>query len=347
MSSFFPDVSAKNAQADSLLKVRGVVKNYHVSRGFFGQDTRILKALDDVSLDLESGETLGVVGESGCGKSTLAKSIVMLEPPSQGKILFQDRDIYALSGEDLKAYRRQVQLVFQDPYSSLPARMSVGTILAEPLAIHNIGTPKERKAKAAHLLKVLGLDAKDLKRYPHMFSGGQRQRISIARALMLEPRLLIYDEPVSALDVSIQAQILRLLVDLQEELQLTYMIISHDLRVIKYMCTQLAVMYLGRIVEMGQIESIYERPLHPYTEALLRSIPSHQNMERRGQQLSFLQGEVPSPINAPSGCHFHPRCPLRARLNAEEAARCVHERPALGSIDGQHLSACHYAEHLG
>jgi oligopeptide/dipeptide ABC transporter ATP-binding protein len=330
-----------------LLQVRDVVKNYHVSRGFFGQDTRILKALDDVSLDLEAGQTLGVVGESGCGKSTLAKSIVMLEPPSQGKILFRDRDIYALSGEDLKAYRRQVQLVFQDPYSSLPARMSVGTILAEPLSIHNIGTPKERKAKAAHLLKVLGLDAKDLKRYPHMFSGGQRQRISIARALMLEPRLLIYDEPVSALDVSIQAQILRLLVDLQEQLQLTYMIISHDLRVIKYMCTQLAVMYLGRIVEMGQVESIYEQPLHPYTEALLRSIPSHQNMEKRGQQLSFLEGEVPSPINAPSGCHFHPRCPLRAQLDAEEAARCVHERPVLRVIAGKHLSACHYAEQLG
>lgn len=329
-----------------LLEVRGVTKMYQVSSGFFGQNKHPLKALDNVTLQLSEGRTLGVVGESGCGKSTLAKAIVMLEPPTQGSVYFEGHDIYALQGDALKDYRRQAQFIFQDPYSSLPERMSVGTILTEPLAIHGIGTPQKRMERASQLLGLVGLDQKDLKRYPHMFSGGQRQRICIARALALEPRLLICDEPVSALDVSIQAQILRLLTDLQNQLKLTYMIISHDLRVIKYMCDELAVMYLGRVVETGDANGIYQKPLHPYTSALVRSIPSH-DIRRRGTRFSFLQGEVPSPLSAPSGCHFHPRCPLRAQLGAESAARCADETPALRLVAAQHASACHFAEKLG
>jgi len=342
-----PAVAASDVAPAPLLEVRDVHKDYLVSSGFFGQNKQTLHALDGVSLQLAAGKTMGVVGESGCGKSTLAKVIVMLEPPTEGQVLFEGRDIYALRGAELKEYRRQVQFIFQDPYSSLPVRMSVGTILTEPLAIHGIGTPAERVERARQLLALVGLAESDLKRYPHMFSGGQRQRICIARALALEPRLLICDEPVSALDVSIQAQILRLLGDLQQQLKLTYMIISHDLRVIKYMCDELAVMYLGRVVETGDAAEIYRAPLHPYTSALVRSIPSHGDIRRRGNRFSFLQGEVPSPLKAPSGCHFHPRCPLRAQLGPAEARRCSDEVPALRRISPQHATACHFAERMG
>lgn len=347
VDSLVAETAAVASTPVPLLEVRNLKKNYRVTSGFFGQNSHILKALDGVSLRLYAGKTMGVVGESGCGKSTLAKAIVMLEPPTEGTVLYEGKDIYTFTGEELKAYRRQVQFIFQDPYSSLPVRMSVGTILKEPLAIHNIGTPEQREARAKQLLQLVGLSEKDLKRYPHQFSGGQRQRICIARALALEPRLLICDEPVSALDVSIQAQILRLLVDLQNQLGLTYLIISHDLRVIKYMCDELAVMYLGRIVESGDAASIYRQALHPYTAALIRSIPSHADIRQRGERFSFLQGEVPSPLRAPAGCHFHPRCPLRARLSPAEAARCVDEVPQLRPIDGRRFSACHFAEKLG
>ncbi len=346
MAEVLANPPAPGQTTDALLEVRDVYKEYTVSSGFFGTTKQQLRALDGVSLRVTQGTTLGVVGESGCGKSTLAKAVVMLEPPTRGNVYYQGTDIYTLQGEALKDYRRQVQFIFQDPYSSLPVRMSVGTILTEPLAIHNIGTPAQRAERASQLLALVGLDQKDLKRYPHMFSGGQRQRICVARALALEPRLLICDEPVSALDVSIQAQILRLLTDLQNQLRLTYVIISHDLRVIKYMCDQLAVMYLGRVVETGDSAAIYRAPLHPYASALLRSIPSHGDIGRRGSRFSFLQGEVPSPLRAPSGCHFHPRCPLRARLSDIEAKQCDTEAPALRVIAPGHASACHFAEKM-
>jgi oligopeptide/dipeptide ABC transporter ATP-binding protein len=339
--------AAGNRVVAPLLLVQDVQKDYVVTSGMFGHRRQVLHALDGVSVQLERGRTLGVVGESGCGKSTLAKIVVMLEPPNAGQVCFEGQSIFSLAGDQVKTYRRQVQLVFQDPYSSLPARMSIGTVLSEPLTIHGIGTPGARRERAAELLGRVGLSREDLERYPHQFSGGQRQRICIARALMLEPRLLILDEPVSALDVSIQAQILRLIGDLQQQFNLTYLIISHDLRVIKYMCDDLAVMYLGRVVEVGSAEAVYRCPLHPYASALIRSIPSHVSIRERGSRFSFLEGEVPSPLMAPRGCHFHPRCPLRARLSSADAARCVEETPRLRPIGGGHLSACHYAEKMG
>jgi oligopeptide/dipeptide ABC transporter ATP-binding protein len=329
-----------------LLAVQDVQKNYIVSSGMFGQRKQVLRALDGVSLQLQRGRTMGVVGESGCGKSTLAKVIVMLEQPDAGQVWFEGQSFFEFTGEAVKRYRRQVQMVFQDPYSSLPARMSIGTVLCEPLAIHGIGHPSERRQRAAELLERVGLSRADLDRYPHQFSGGQRQRISIARALMLAPRLLILDEPVSALDVSIQAQILRLITDLQQQFDLTYLLISHDLRVIKYMCDDLAVMYLGRFVELGSAEAIYRQPLHPYASALIRSIPSHASIRERGARFSFLEGEVPSPLMAPPGCHFHPRCPLRRQLSQSEAARCVEESPKLRQVYDGHMSACHFAEKM-
>ena len=337
-------VAAQDTSGVPLLVGEEITKEYIVSSGMFGHRKQLLRALDGVSVQLERGRTTGVVGESGCGKSTLAKILVMLETPDAGHIHFEGRDIFGLSGAEVRDYRRQVQLVFQDPYSSLPARMSVGTILVEPLAIHGIGKPAERMERAADMLVRVGLSRDDLRRYPHQFSGGQRQRICIARALMLEPRLLILDEPVSALDVSIQAQILRLITDLQQQLNLTYLLISRDLRVSKYMCDNLAVMYLGRVVEVGPAEAVYAQPLHPYASALIRSIPSHVGRRQRGSRFSFLEGEVPSPLMAPTGCHFHPRCPLRTRLSGAEAARCSEEVPLLRAIEADHMSACHYAE---
>ncbi len=329
-----------------LLDVRNLKKTYVTQSGFLGQHTQTLNALEGVSLCLEEGKTTGVVGESGCGKSTLAKTIVLLEAPTEGQVLYKGKDVHSLRGGDLKAYRRDVQLIFQDPYSSLPARMSVGAILAEPLTIHDIGTAEQRWERALELIELVGLKPTDLQRYPHQFSGGQRQRISIARALALEPHLLICDEPVSALDVSIQAQILRLLVDLQTKLNLTYLIISHDLRVIKYMCDDLVVMYLGRVVEMGESEPIFQRPLHPYTSALIRSIPSHTDARQRASRLHLLEGEVPSPVHAPPGCHFHPRCPLRAQLEPADAQRCATEVPVLRAVGNNRLTACHFAEKI-
>jgi oligopeptide transport system ATP-binding protein len=332
--------------ASPLLSVCELRKEYIVSSGMFQQNKQSLRALDRANLQLSRGRTMGVVGESGCGKTTLAKILVMLETPTEGHVLFEGKDIFSLRGENIKAYRRQVQLVFQDPYSSLPARMSIATVLSEPLAIHGIGSAAERQARAAEMLERVGLSRADLRRYPHQFSGGQRQRICVARALMLEPGLLILDEPVSALDVSIQAQILRLLGDLQQQFNLTFLIISHDLRVIKYMCDELAVMYLGRIVEVGDADEVYRLPLHPYAAALIRSIPSHGEIHERGRRFSFLTGEVPSPLNAPAGCHFHPRCPLRASLSQSDAERCVAEVPVLRQIANRHLSACHFAERM-
>jgi oligopeptide/dipeptide ABC transporter ATP-binding protein len=332
---------------EDLLEVRNVTKDYVVkSRDFVRRQSNLLRALDEVSLNLKAANTLGVVGESGSGKTTLAKIIALLETPTQGEVLFEGRKITSFDQREVKSFRRQVQFVFQDPYSSLPARMSVATLMAEPLAIHGIGTSRERTEKAAELLERVGLDRADLSRYPHNFSGGQRQRISIARALMLQPRLLLCDEPVSALDVSIQAQILKLLLELQQDFSLSYLVISHDLRVVRFLCDDLAVMYLGRIVEQGNARSVFARPAHPYTAALIKSIPPQSVVRNQRVELSHLPGEVPSPLSRPSGCHFHPRCPLRAQLGKEDASRCDHERPALRPVTNGRTSACHFAERL-
>jgi peptide/nickel transport system ATP-binding protein len=320
------------AVGSPLLSLEQVGKTFDV-RGSGSQ--RTLRALSDVSLAVERRQILGIVGESGCGKSTLARVVVLLERPSEGEVRFDGEPVAGLTGANLLAYRRRVQLVFQDPYGALAPRMSVADAIEEPLRIHHVGSPADRKRRVGKLFDLVGLAQNFGSRYPHQLSGGQRQRVNIARALALEPRLLLLDEPVSALDVSVQAQVLNLLRDLHRELDLTYMFISHDLRVVRYLCDTVAVMYLGRIVEQGSAARVFSAPRHPYTLALMRLIPDHTDVSSR--PAAVLRGEVPSPVNQPAGCPFHPRCPM-----AQE--RCRVERPLLRPVGDGHLSACHFAE---
>jgi oligopeptide/dipeptide ABC transporter ATP-binding protein len=293
--------------------------------------------VDDVSIHIGSGETLGLVGESGCGKSTLGKTIVRLIKPTEGRILFDGADLAELSERALKPHRRQVQMIFQDPADSLNSRHSIGNILEEPFVIHGIGDPGERRKRVARLLDVVGLPSSAVERFPFEFSGGQRQRIGIARAIALNPRLVICDEPVSALDVSIQSQILNLLLELQQEMDLSYLFIAHDLAVVKHVSDRIAIMYLGRIVEMGGADEVYERPKHPYTQALISAIPEPVPGGKRERQI--LSGDVPSPIDPPSGCSFHTRCP-------HVQPRCREERPELRDVVArtgeEHTVACHF-----
>lgn len=317
-----------------ILELENVGKTYQL-RGHGPKPS--LRALDDLSLQVPRQEIAGVVGESGCGKSTLAKIIVRLESPTEGVARYDGRDIHALTGADLLAYRRHVQMVFQDPYSALAPRMSIADAIEEPLRIHKAGASEERKQRVADLLDMVGLARSLGARFPHQLSGGQRQRVTIARALALEPDVLLLDEPVSALDVSIQAQVLNLLRSLQAELGLTYLFISHDLRVVNYLCDTVAVMYLGRIVEQGEVTRVFTMPRHPYTLALLQSIPDHSIVEQpRGV---VLKGEVPSPVDIPAGCAFHPRCLLAQDI-------CRNQRPLLREVGGGRLSACHFAEEV-
>jgi oligopeptide/dipeptide ABC transporter ATP-binding protein len=318
-----------------ILEFQGAGKTFEL-RGKGGGGK--LVALADVNLAIEKGQIVGCMGESGCGKSTLARLVVRLEAPTTGHVLFRGDDVHQMKGAELKAYPRNVQLVFQDPYSALAPRMSVRDAIEDPLRIHHIGDASSRKARVAELLDLVGLPAEMANRYPHQLSGGQRQRVNIARALALEPDLLILDEPVSALDVSIQAQVINLLRELHERLGLTYVFISHDLRVVKYLCDVVAVMYLGRIVEYGPTEAVFATPRHPYTAALLQSIPDHRDAAA-GVPWAPLRGEVPNPINTPSGCAFHPRCPMAQPI-------CARDRPQLRSISDGRLSACHFAEHV-
>ncbi len=322
--------SVAPGQAPPLLEARELVKRFPAKDG-----QGVVHAVDGVSLTLAPGETLGIVGESGCGKSTLARLLLRLVEPDSGTLRFDGADFRRLDRGALRARRRDIQLIFQDPYASLDPRMTVGAIIAEPLAIHGIGSRRQRREKVAELLDLVGLDQAAAGRYPHEFSGGQRQRIGIARAVALEPRLIIADEPVSALDLSIQSQILNLLLELKARLRLSYIFISHDLAVVEHVSDRVAVMYLGRIVETADTEALYRAPAHPYTRALISAIPQPDPARRR--ERIVLSGDVPSPEHPPSGCRFHPRCP-------QAMAICSSESPAttnLGEARDPHLVDCH------
>ena len=310
----------------TLVSVRGLVKHFPVE----GSDD-VVRAVDGVSFDIFAGETLGLVGESGCGKSTVGRCVLRLIEPTAGQITFAGQDVLSLDKKRLRQLRREMQIIFQDPYASLNPRMKVGDIIAEPLVIHNIGKAGDRKDEVAGLLKRVGLDPDYMNRYPHEFSGGQRQRIGVARALALNPKLIVADEPVSALDVSVQAQVVNLLQELQEEFKLTYLFISHGLAVVEHISTRVAVMYLGRIVEIADAAELYARPLHPYTQALLSAIPIPDPRQKRKRII--LQGDVPTPINPPSGCRFRTRCPLAIE-------ECAHIDPELREVSPGHHVAC-------
>ncbi len=314
-----------------LVEVKNVKKYFHIRGHFFSREDVLVQAVDGVNLGIHPGETLGLVGESGCGKSTLALLILRLEDSSSGQILFEGQDILRYGPEKMRQLRREMQIIFQDPYSSLDPRKTVESIVGEPLNIHKIGSKKQRKERIVHLLEVVGLRKEHIYRYPHEFSGGQRQRIGIARALALNPKLIIADEPVSALDVSIQAQVLNLLQDLQAEFHLTYLFIAHDLSVVEYISNRVAVMYLGRIVEIAKSDELYCNSKHPYTQALLSANPLPDPTLQR--KIIILEGDVPSPINPPSGCKFHTRC--RQMMNV-----CTTEIPHLKEIEPDHWVAC-------
>ena len=321
------------ANSEILLEVKNLRKYYPVTKGFiFQRQVGAVKAVDDISFFIRKGETLGLVGESGCGKTTTGRVILRLQEPTQGEALFEGRDIFKLRKEELRRLRRDMQIIFQDPYSSLNPRMTVGDIIGEPLEIHNLARGKEKVRRVQELLEVVGLSPYHANRYPHEFSGGQRQRIGIARALAVNPKLIIADEPVSALDVSIQAHVLNLLEELQKEFGLTYLFIAHDLSVVKHISDRIAVMYLGKIVELAATEDLFSTPQHPYTEALLSAVPI-PNPELRRERI-ILPGDVPSPINPPSGCRFHTRC-----LYAEP--RCKVDEPGFLDDGRGHFTACH------
>lgn len=320
----------------SLLEVNDLKMHFPVREGLFLRASKFNRAVDGVNLHVAPGETLGLVGESGCGKSTLGRCITRLYQPTGGEIRFQDQDISHMRNRDLLPLRRDIQMIFQDPLESLNARHTVGEILEEPLIIHKMGNRQERQKRVAELLNQVGLPARSVTRYPFEFSGGQRQRIGIARAIALKPSLIVCDEPVSALDVSIQSQILNLLVELQQELNLAYLFIAHDLAVVKHISDRIAIMYLGRIVESGPGEALYRNPQHPYTQSLISAIPvpdPHQKSQR-----ILLKGDVPSPINPPSGCRFHTRCP-RATQICKEQEPVLTAQPETGGL----VTACHHA----
>ncbi|WP_137151464.1 ABC transporter ATP-binding protein [Devosia sp. FKR38] len=316
-----------------LVSIRDLKKHFTVGRKLFGPKP-VLRAVDGVDLDIRRGETLGLVGESGCGKSTLARTLIRLYEPTTGSMVFDGQDVAHLSERDLVPFRRRVQMIFQDPYASLNGRMTVRDLIAEPLEIARIGTPESRTAKVHELLARVGLHADHANRFAHEFSGGQRQRIGIARAIALEPDLVICDEPISALDVSVQAQVVNMLEDLQDQLGLTYLFITHDLSMVRHISDRIGVMYLGKIVELASNTDLYARPSHPYTRALLASIPVPDPTATR--PADPVRGEIPSAMAVPSGCRFRTRCPMATEL-------CASSEPTLRDIGGGHLAACHYA----
>jgi oligopeptide/dipeptide ABC transporter ATP-binding protein len=324
--------TAPNAPAAPVLEVQDLKKHFVIQKGVLRRSAGHVFAVDGVSFSIARGETLGLVGESGCGKSTVGRAVLRLIEPTDGSIKLDGQDITHISKAELRPYRRQMQIIFQDPFSSLDPRMSAGDIVGEPLRVHRIARGKSRTARVAELFERVGLRKAQMSNYPHQFSGGQRQRIGIARALALSPKLIIADEPVSSLDVSIQAQVLNLLMDLQRELGLAYLFISHNLAVVEHISHRIAVMYLGRIVEYTDKKSLFTTPLHPYTELLLSAVPVPDPSIKRKKRV--LQGDVPSPVNPPAGCHFHTRCPYAVD-------RCKVETPALREIRPGHRAACH------
>ena len=314
-----------------LIEIQNLVKYYPILGGVFLKEVAAVKAVDDVSLTIFKGETLGLVGESGCGKSTLGKTLLKLEEPTSGKILFKGEEIQNYTSDEMRPLRKKMQIIFQDPFSSLNPRKTVGSIIGEPMKIHGMYTGKQRENRVREILETVGLGKEHMRRYPHQFSGGQRQRIGVARALALEPEFIVCDEAVSALDVSIQAQVINLLKDLQETFGFTYLFISHDLHVVEFMSDRVAVMYLGRIVEYAHADTLYATPLHPYTQALLSASPM-PDPDHESRAI-ILQGDVPSPINPPPGCRFHTRCPLRQEM-------CSQTSPELREIHPNHFAAC-------
>jgi oligopeptide transport system ATP-binding protein len=318
-----------------LLQVRDLVKHFPIMRGTLIQrQVGAVKAVDGISFDVFRGETLGLVGESGCGKSTTGRAILQLYRPTSGSVIFEGVDLVRLKGEELRKMRRRMQMIFQDPYASLNPRMTVGQIISEPLIIHGIADGKEAQERAENLLRLVGLNPAYTNRYPHEFSGGQRQRVGVARALALEPAFIVCDEPISALDVSVQAQVVNLLEDLQSQLGLTYLFIAHDLSMVRHISNRIAVMYLGVVVELADRHELYNHPLHPYTQALLSAVPIPDPVIEARRQRIILKGDVPSPINPPSGCRFRTRCPLADTI-------CAEQRPEFREAAPGHWVACH------
>lgn len=319
---------------DTLLEVRNLKKYFPIKGGFLRRTIAEVRAVDDVSFTVKRGETLGLVGESGCGKTTTGRTVLRLERATAGEVIFEGQDVMRASGRTMKALRRDMQIIFQDPYASLDPRITIGESVAEGLVIHGIGTPAERRERVREVLAKVGLSASHMSRFPHEFSGGQRQRIGIARALIMEPKLIVCDEPVSALDVSIQSQVLNLLRSLQREFGLTYLFIAHNLAVVEHISDRVGVMYLGKMVELTTSEELFREPLHPYTKALISAIP-HPNPRAKRERI-VLQGDVPSPINPPSGCRFHPRCWIAKSI-------CKEQEPVFEEKRKGHWVACHFA----
>src|SRR6476620_7266107 len=330
-----PISTTPNGSGDALLKVDNLVMHFPLTRGIiFQRKVGAVQAVDGVSFSVKQGETLGLVGESGCGKSTSGRAILQLYKPTAGQVIFQGKDLTKLDGGEMRKMRRHLQMIFQDPYASLNPRMTVGSIIAEPMQIHNLVSRDQRNRRVQELLETVGLNPYFANRYPHEFSGGQRQRIGVARALAANPAFIVADEPVSALDVSIQAQIINLLEDLQQQFNLTYLFIAHDLSVVRHISDRIAVMYLGKIVEIADRDALYDDPLHPYTKALLSAVPIPDPVVERRRERIILTGDVPSPINPPSGCHFHTRCPYVMDV-------CKQIDPVFANQGNGHFVACH------
>ncbi|MGC9348252.1 MAG: ABC transporter ATP-binding protein [Anaerolineae bacterium] len=332
-------------RSDAMLEVQDLKMHFPIRGGFFRRVVNHVKAVDGINFFIRPGETLGLVGESGCGKTTTGRCIIRAYDPLDGRILYRRQDgnvvdLAPMDEQELRPYRREIRLIFQDPYSSLNPRMPVVDLVGEPMKVNNVARGKELEDRVADLLRRVGLRPEYMRRYPHAFSGGERQRIGIARALSLDPRLVLCDEAVSALDVSVRAQILNLLEDLQEEYHLTYLFIAHDLSVVEYICDRVAVMYVGKLVELASTDELFAQPQHPYTEALLSAVPQPDPLIREEKQRIVLEGEVADPANPPGGCYFHPRC------SYSDGSRCIHETPELRETTPFHFVACHYAEEL-